>query len=132
MCLAVAFHLRYLHQRLPAQALTGVGNRDRIAIGTFVGKHESATQVAVVGNGQRLPIRVLLVVGEEAPESLRVLAVESGERCDLVGTRGVIAQYDNPVQVVAIGHGRPFKADEGTEDTGLVGFIGHARIGFPG
>ena len=132
VCLAIPLHLRDFDQRLPAQPFACIGHTDRFTVGAGVGKHKPAAQVAVVRNRQCLASGVLFVVRQVAPERLRVLTVEGGKRRDLIGACCIIPQHDHTVQVVAIGHGRPFETDQCGKDAGLVGGIRHASIGLPG
>ena len=131
MRFAVTLHLSRLDQCFIAGAGFGPLASDRAAVELGGLKHFGVAKVAVVGDGQQLPVGFLFILRHPLPEVLRVLADETREGDHLVGLVRCIAIHHNPVQVVAAGIGRPLIADEGGETSRLIVLLGGGVIFLP-
>ena len=107
--LAVALDLGHLHNRLVTDARLGVGRVHRPPVTGLGREHETIAQIAVVRDGEDLTARQLLVPVHVLPEGLRILAVEGGERNDLLHAVDAVAENDGAMQVVALVRRRSFK-----------------------
>ena len=131
MRFAIALDLRGLVDRLPFGARGRPVARERAALVGLEAKHQTVTDVAVVGNRQQRAARSVLPGLHPLPQILGVLAFLRGERQHLVGLRLAVAIDHVPVQVVARVVAGPLVADEGGEPAGLVVLLHDRRLPLP-
>ena len=131
MRLAVALDLRHLVDRLQPRPRLGIGARQAAPVEIDQREHAPVGQVAVVRDGEHLAAGLLGIGIEELPQHGRVLAVEGGERHDLVGLVLAVAEDHDAVQVVAAVVGGPLVADQRGEPPGLVVALGDAGVVLP-
>ncbi len=131
MRLAVALDLRHLIHRFKPRPRLGIGARQSAAVEIDQREHASVGQVAVVRDGEHLAAGLLGISIEELPQHGRVLAVEGGERHDLVGLVLAVAEDHDAMQVVAAVVGSPFVADQRGKPSGLVVALGGAGVVLP-
>jgi len=129
--LAVALDLRGLHQGLEARPHPRELRGERLAVESLDREHAAVAEVAVVRYGEHLGPRLLLKIGESAPQVLGVLAVELREGDGSIGHARVSTEDDVPVEVVAPLRG-PLVADERGEAAGVVVSVGEGRVPLPG
>ena len=96
-------------------------------VGLLHGEHPAIGEVAVVGDSQRVATGAFFVIFEPLVELERIGGAHGRLRHQWYGLNGAtfsITQDDVAVQVVALGHGRPFVTNERSEVTGVVIFLG--------
>ena len=115
MRFAVTLHLRDFVQRLPLGTQCGIFLVHPAAGIPLVHREQPAVgEIAVVGDSQRLPAGIFLIVLEPLVQVQRVGGSTrrlGGQRQDLPGPITVIAQDDIAVQVIALWNRGPLVAD---------------------
>ena len=123
MGFAVTLGLGDFGDRFPFRACLRIGAVERLAAKCLVGKHQTAGKIAVVRHVQHLPAGLLLVICKIMPQGFRIGMVEGGQRFHLQGTVGIVAEQNDPMQIVAAWRGTPLVADKGGEQAWLIVFF---------
>ena len=120
MGFGVALGLGDLHDRLPADAGSGVLAADGTPVRIHVLEHAARTDVGVVRNRQEGRADALARLLEPLPEVFRPLAVERGEGQELPGDIGAFAHEHHPVNGVGGREAAPLPADQARENARFI------------
>ena len=113
MRLAITLNLGDFGHRFARCAPPGICSGHWSAIWTNQFKHQAIGKVAVVRNGQHLAAGDLFIIVHIVPQLADgCVALPRIIWENLVGPAFAIAEHDNAVQIVAVGHQRIFKAHE--------------------
>ena len=132
MGFGVALGLGDLHDRLPADARSGVLAADGPPVRIHVLEHAPRTDVGIVRNRQEGRADALARLFEPLPEVFRPLAVERGEGQELPRDVGAFAHEHHPVNGVGGRKAAPLPADQARENARCVVPVGDFDAALPG